>query len=140
MPSFSVTGLNHMGLVVEDMNLARKWFVDALGLEVIEDRGEIIFLLAGNDVIAIKTPAMAVAKPEHGLESDEMTKGRSGFQTLDHYGFYASTPEEVDQFAETITAHGAEILKGPYDRRDGRSVYVKDPLGNVCEYLYFEKK
>jgi catechol 2,3-dioxygenase-like lactoylglutathione lyase family enzyme len=133
--SFEIRGLNHLGLVVDDITAAKRWFVDTLGLELVEDRGELFFVHAGDDVIAVKTPRMAVAKPEHGLESKSGDK--AGYQTLDHYGFYAGTPEEVDRFANHIREHGATILKGPYDRSDGRSVYFKDPLGNVGEFLYY---
>lgn len=133
---FSISGLNHLGLVVDDIAAARRWFVETLGLELLQDRGELLFLMAGRDVIAVKTPAMAVAKPEHGGEAATGAT-RSGWQTLDHYGFYAKTPGEVDAFATHVKAHGAAILKGPYDRSDGRSVYFRDPLGLVGEFLYF---
>lgn len=136
---FRVNGLNHLGLIVENIAVAKKWFIEALGLRVIEDRGELIFLLAGEDVIAIKTPHMAVSKPEHGAESAIDFGKKAGWQTLDHYGFYAEKPEEVDQFATHVQKYGAQIIKGPYDRRDGRSVYFRDPLGNVGEFLYFKK-
>ena len=136
--TFNISGLNHLGLVVEDMETARAWFVGTLGLKVSEDRGELLFLHAGSDVIALKTPRMAVAKPEHGAESQ--AKDRSGWQALDHYGFFASSPSEVDEFAAHIAKHGAKILKGPYDRSDGRSVYFKDPCGLVGEYLFYRPK
>ncbi len=135
-----IKGLNHLGLVVEDIAAAKSWFIDTLKLEVIEDRGEIIFLHAGKDVIAIKTPAMAVAKPEHGGESDYFKNGsKAGWQSLDHYGFFADTAEAVDEFAAYIVKNGATILKGPYTRSDGRSVYFRDPCGMVGEFLFFEK-
>lgn len=123
------------------MEKAKHWFVGVLGLEVIEDRGELIFLLAGPDVLALKTPRMAVSKPEHGDEKDRGNhRSTSGWQTLDHYGFYASSPEQVDAFAKHVESKGAKILKGPYDRSDGRSVYFKDPCDNVGEYLFFKPK
>lgn len=138
--NFKIMGLNHLGLVVEDIAIAKKWFVDTLKLELILDRGELLFLLAGKDVIAIKTAKMAINKPEHGGEDIEgLQKGKSGFQSLDHYGFYAQTPSEVDAFAQHVAENGATILKGPYDRIDGRSVYIKDPCNNVCEFLYFKQ-
>lgn len=134
---FSINGLNHLGLVVSDIYLAKDWFLNTLGMKLIEDRGELFFFLCGRDVIAAKTPNMAVSKPEHGAES--LSSDKSGWQSLDHYGFYASSPEEVDRFAEHISENGAKIIKGPYDRSDGRSVYFKDPLGMVGEYLYFTR-
>ena len=137
---FTVSGLNHLGLIVEDMAVARRWFVDALGLTITEDRGELLFLAIGTDILAIKTPAMAVNKPEHGGETVKPGTAKSGWQTLDHYGFFAQTPAEVDAFAEHIKRHGAVILKGPYDRSDGRSVYFRDPCGNVGEYFYYSPR
>ncbi len=133
---FSINGLNHLALVVEDMSVARRWFVNQLGLKILEDRGELLFLLAGSDIIALKTPKMAVAKPEHGGESN-MTSERSGRQNLDHYGFFAQTPQEVDEFSEFLRQSNIEILKGPYDRSDGRSIYFRDPCGFVGEYFFF---
>ena len=65
---FSICGLNHLGLVVQDIDVAKTWFLETLGCKLIEDRGELVFFLIGQDVMAIKTPAMAVAKPEHGEE------------------------------------------------------------------------
>ena len=136
--TFSISGLNHLGLIVEDMTLARRWFVDTLGLPVVEDRGELLFIHVGHDVLALKTPRMAVSKPEHGGETITASATKAGWQTLDHYGFFAASAKEVDHFATHISAHGATILKGPYDRSDGRSVYFRDPLGNVGEYLYYQ--
>ncbi len=135
-----IGGLNHLGLVVEDIGTARRWFHDALGLTLVEDRGEVLFFQAGDDVLAIKTARMAVSKPEHGLESTALHKARDGWQTLDHYGFFAPTPEDVDAFAVHIQEHGAKLLKGPYDRSDGRSVYFQDPCGNVGEYFFYRRK
>ena len=131
-----ISGLNHLGLIVKDIAVAKKWFVETLQLEVIEDRGELLFLRCGKDVLAIKTPQMAVAKPEHGSESQ--STDAAGFQALDHYGFFADSPNLVDEFAKHVSDNGASVLKGPYDRSDGRSVYFKDPLGYFGEYLYFE--
>lgn len=132
---FSISGLNHIGMVVEDIELAKTWFCQKLGLKILEDRGELIFILAGRDIIAIKTPQMAVNKPEHGAEKDPSIKN-DGWETLDHYGFYANSPDEVDHFAAFLKKEQVEIIKGPYDRSDGRSVYFKDPCGNVGEYLF----
>lgn len=135
--SFTISGLNHLGLVVEDIAIAKKWFVDSLGMRLVEDRGELLFIAAGSDILAVKTPRMAVSKPEHGGESDYQSGAKSGWQSLDHYGFFAPNPEAVDAFAGYVVGQGATLLKGPYDRSDGRAVYFRDPCGLVGEYLYY---
>ena len=135
---FTISGLNHLGLIVEDISLAKQWFVDFLGLSLVDDRGELLLLKAGEDILAVKTINAAINKPEHS-EQGVMGKKRDGWQTLDHYGFYAKTPQEVNSFAEKLLLQtNAKIIKGPYDRSDGRSVYFKDPCGNVGEYFYYE--
>lgn len=134
--TFSITGLNHLGLVVKDINQAKKWFLEDLGLKLLEDRGELVFIKAGQDIIAIKTPQMAINKPEHGSEPTAPFHQFSSWQHLDHYGFYAKTPQEVDHFAKFLMDKKITILKGPYDRSDGRSVYFRDPCGLVGEYLW----
>ena len=135
--AFSINGLNHLGLVVDDIEKAKRFFIETLSLKLIEDRGELFFFLAGSDVLAVKTPQMAINKPEHGGEQIHEGAEKGGWQTLDHYGFYAKSPEEVDAFTEHLKKNDIEILKGPYTRSDGRSVYFRDPCGNVGEYLYF---
>ena len=47
---------------------------------------------------------------------------------------------QIIESAQLVAKHGAKILKGPYDRSDGRSVYFKDPCGMVGEYLYYRAK
>lgn len=138
MTSFSITGLNHIGLVVSDIEVAKDWFHSKLGLSLIEDRGELVFLKAGSDIIAIKTPKMAVMKPEHEAIAnslDDLDKFK-GWQHLDHYGFFAKDRDEVDAFAAFLKESHISIIKGPYDRSDGRSVYFKDPCGLVGEYFW----
>jgi catechol 2,3-dioxygenase-like lactoylglutathione lyase family enzyme len=136
---FEIKGLNHLGLVVEDLVIAKKWFVDTLGMNVIEDRGELLFLSVGQDILAIKTPRMAAIKPEHGGEAASPQGSKSGWQSLDHYGFFAPSKDAVDAFASHVAQHGATLLKGPYDRSDGRAVYFRDPCGLVGEYLYYSR-
>ena len=45
---FSIQGLNHLGLVVDDIETAKKWFIDCLGMELIADRGELFFFMCGS--------------------------------------------------------------------------------------------
>jgi catechol 2,3-dioxygenase-like lactoylglutathione lyase family enzyme len=138
MADFTIGGLNHLGLVVEDIEMAKQWFAGTLGFEILEDRGELVFFLIGHDLLAVKTPRMAVIKPEHGAEANRTGQSRSGWQSLDHYGFFAGSPDEVDAFAKMLEERNLRIVKGPYSRSDGRSVYFVDPCGLVGEYLYYK--
>lgn len=134
---FTISGLNHLALVVEDMSLARQWFQECLGFLIVEDRGELVILAVGKDLLAIKTKSHAINKPETGTADSRLHDTHGGWQVLDHYGFFAGSEDEVDAFAAKLPGWGAQILKGPYSRSDGRSVYFRDPCGNVGEYFFY---
>src|SRR5581483_800584 len=53
-----------------------------------------------------------------------------------HFGFRAETPEQVYEFGEYLQSKGVKIIRGPYTRSDGASVYFLDPDGYTLEYLY----
>ena len=91
----------------------------------------------GSDILAVKTLNQAVSKPEYPQKIGK--RDWSGFSALDHYGFYAESPSLVDKFCDRLKSLDIEILKGPYDRSDGRSLYFRDPMGLVGEYFYYEE-
>ncbi len=134
---FTISGLNHLALVVEEMAVARHWFNECLGFPILEDRGELIILGVGKDLLAIKTKTHAINKPETGTADSRLNNANVGWQVLDHYGFFAGSEKEVNAFAEKLPSWGAQVLKGPYSRSDGHSVYFRDPCGNVGEYFFY---
>ena len=123
-------GLGHLALVVDDLEKARWFFGDVLGADVEPWRGTQLLIHVGPDLLVAKLSSDAIDK--------DRQRGPLGRQVLDHYGFMADSPSQVDCLAERIRAAGLEILKGPYTRSDGRSVYFRDPFGNLVEYLYYQ--
>jgi catechol 2,3-dioxygenase-like lactoylglutathione lyase family enzyme len=124
-----VSGLSHLALVVDDVERARWFFGEVLGCDVRLWRETQLLVHAGGDLIVAKLSKDAVDK--------DRQSGPLGRQVLDHYGFMAETPEQVDSLAARLMDHGLTIVKGPYDRSDGRAVYFRDPFGNLVEYLYY---
>lgn len=123
-------GLGHLALVVDDLEKARWFFSDVLGADVEYWRGTQLLIHVGPDLLVAKLSSDAI--------DQKRQQGDIGRQVLDHYGFMADSPSQVDVLAERVRNAGLEIIKGPYDRSDGRSVYFRDPFGNLVEYLFYK--
>jgi catechol 2,3-dioxygenase-like lactoylglutathione lyase family enzyme len=116
--------------VVDDLEKARWFFSDILGADVEPWRGTQLLIHVGPDLLVAKLSSDAI--------DQHRQQGALGRQVLDHYGFMADSPSQVDVLAERVRSAGLEIIKGPYDRSDGRSVYFRDPFGNLVEYLFYK--
>lgn len=123
-------GLGHLALVVDDLEKARWFFSDILGADVEAWRGTQLLIHVGPDLLVAKLSSDAI--------DQQRQQGAFGRQVLDHYGFMADSPSQVDVLAERVRSAGLDIIKGPYDRSDGRSVYFRDPFGNLVEYLFYK--
>ena len=124
-----VRGIGHIALVVEDLEKAKWFFGEVLQADVQVWRETQLLIHVGTDLIVAKLSKDAVDTTRQ--------QGEWGRQVLDHYGFMADSPSQVDSFAERLRKFGLHIEKGPYSRSDGRSVYFRDPFGNLVEYLWY---
>lgn len=119
-----LAGLWHVALNVTDVERALAFYRDDLGFTV-EWRPDPdnVYLTSGRDNLALhRVDALA----------DERSKGR-----LDHIGFVLPTPEAVDAWAAFLGARGHALAQAPKTHRDGaRSFYVKDPLGNLVQFIH----
>lgn len=68
--------LNHISLQVQDLDIARKWFIDTLGLTECMCTFDKFCAVAGKDLIAV----------EHNPNAD---------YSFDHYGFEAQSRESM---------------------------------------------
>ena len=113
-------GLRHIALKVKDIRTSVAFYTGALGMRVDwqpDDRN--VYLTSGTDNLAL-----------HEAES-------GGGDRLDHFGFLVSTPEEVDEWALRLAAQGVALEHGPRTHRDGsRSIYFRDPDGNLIQLLF----
>jgi catechol 2,3-dioxygenase-like lactoylglutathione lyase family enzyme len=119
-----LAGLWHVALNVTDVERALAFYRDDLGFAV-EWRPDPdnVYLTSGRDNLAL-----------HRVEAlaDEQARGR-----LDHIGFVLPTPGDVDAWAEYLQARGHALAQAPKTHRDGaRSFYVKDPLGNLVQFIH----
>ncbi|MEN3273709.1 MAG: hypothetical protein V7636_2470 [Actinomycetota bacterium] len=115
-----VTGLDHIVLLVEDVERSVAWYVDELGLaaERLEEwRAKLVFFPS------VRMSATKVI---------DILQGVRGEKNVDHFCLVVE-----DDVAELAKSGRFNVVDGP-DRRwgaqgDATSIYVTDPDGNVVE-------
>jgi len=103
------------------MAQARRFYVDVLGYRVEwEPDPENLYLTNGSDNLALHAAADV---------------GAQG--ALDHFGVMLKREGDVDVWAAYLKGKGITLEKEPKTHRDGaRSFYVKDPEGNVLQFIH----
>ena len=129
------TGVHHVDLVVSSIERSLPFYTELLGplgfhrvSEVEGERGETIWYLGG--------PGSAVGLREAQSESDKYDRYRVG---LHHVAFEADSRAQVDERAEWVRAHGAEIESEPqeYAYLPGYyAVFFYDPDGLKLEIVH----
>ena len=119
-----VLGIHHVALVVDDLDAARRFYVDQLGLAVNPSRPEFgvpgLWLDAGGEQIHLIAVPDGRAVPEGAPRSP-----LEGHVAL-----------EVDDLAATVAgleAAGVEMLSVNPDRGAGAQGVLLDPAGNRIE-------
>lgn len=125
-----VRAIGHVALVVDDVEKAVWFFREVLEADVQIWRDTQLLIHLGDSLLVAKLAKDAV-------DTTRQQGQVLGRQVLDHYGFMADSPTQVDAFAVRLQHFGLEIVKGPYSRSDGRSLYFRDPFGNLVEYLWY---
>ena len=117
-------GLRHVALNVKDPQASKKFYTQALGMQVEwePDPDNVYLTSGGQDNLALhKAEATAAGAP----------------QRLDHIGFILPKISDVDEWYKKIKSYGCEIAKEPKTHRDGaRSFYFKDPDGVIIQMIY----
>ncbi len=122
------TGLRHLALNVINFDSSVDFYTRLLGMEIEwQPDADNFYLTSGNDNLAL-----------HRIEvNDEITKQRSGAQSLDHLGLIIDTREDVVNWFNYLKQENVEMLTEVKDHRDGaRSFYCKDPDDNAVQIIY----
>lgn len=122
-PPIATQGLRHLALNVSDVSASLAFYTTLFGMRVVwQPDPDTVYLSSGCDNLAL-----------HRVSAGELQGG----QHLDHFGFLVPRPEDVDQAAEILASQKIPIVAAPRTHRDGsRSLYCKDPDGNVIQILY----
>ena len=119
-------GMWHVALNVRDVELMRAFYIDVLGYAVEwEPDPDNVYMTRGRDNIAIHRSDAAPAA------------GARNRGSMDHIGFVLETPGHVDRWAGWLTERGHPPEVGVKTHRDGaRSFYVRDPEGNLLQFIF----
>jgi len=118
-------GIRHIALRVRDLQCSIDFYTRLLGMRVEwKPDPANAYLTSGSDNLALHEVRNAADAGGDGLG-------------LDHFGFVVSQPAEVDQWANLLEAEGIKLTRKPKTHRDGaRSLYFRDPDGNLIQILY----
>ena len=117
-------GLRHVALNVFDLVACKNFYMDVIGMELDwEPDDNNVYLTSGYDNLAL-----------HRVDKTERERAS---QRLDHIGFFVEKAETVDLWHDYLVQQEVAIVAKPKTHRDGaRSLYCKDPDGNVIQILH----
>ncbi len=118
----TVSGLDHIGLKVTDLDRSLRFYHDVLGLEVLhtsgphDNGGRSATLRAGEQKIDVfYRPDFVSADRDKPVGMDHLCLTLAG--------------DSMEDVVETLRRHDVEIMWGPVTRSGTTSVYVFDPDG-----------
>jgi catechol 2,3-dioxygenase-like lactoylglutathione lyase family enzyme len=117
-------GVLHFTIPVKNLDRAEKFYTEMLGFEKVGRTERIVFLRAGSDFFNLtysENPITLNAEGQHQIHSA-----------------FRVTPQTYEATVKTLPENGIEIFKEE-DRHAGvfvgRSAYIRDPDGNVIEFI-----
>ena len=119
-------GMRHVALFVPDLEQARHFYVDLLGMRVEwQPDASNLYLTSGNDNLALHHRA------------NWRADSAAAEQRLDHIGFIIDSTALVDEWHAFMQQHGVPIKSAPRTHRDGaHSFYCLDPAGTLVQLIY----
>jgi glyoxylase I family protein len=128
-PPFALEGIDHVVLLVDGMEAARRFYCEVIGCTVDNALPQygMLQLRAGAALIDL----VDIAREEGAWARPPAAGGRN----MDHVCL-ATGPWEEAALRAHLAAHGVEIVEEGIRygaRGDGLSFYVKDPSGNAIE-------
>jgi catechol 2,3-dioxygenase-like lactoylglutathione lyase family enzyme len=119
-----IEGILHFTIPVKNLDRSEKFYTKMLGFEKVGRTDRIVFMRAGNDFFNLtysENPITLNAEGRHEIHSA-----------------FRVTPQTYEETLKLLPAKGIEIFKQE-DRQQGvfagRSAYIRDPDGNVIEFI-----
>lgn len=125
-----IGGLLEAAIYADDLDAARAFYGDLLGLEVVAEKADAhVFFRCGATILLVFRPSVTRKKvPEEPLPVPP-----HGAEGAGHVCFSAEAAV-LDRWTERLGAAGIEI-KADFPWPNGaRSIYVRDPAGNSVEF------
>jgi catechol 2,3-dioxygenase-like lactoylglutathione lyase family enzyme len=107
--------LDHVGIIVTDMDRSLRFYIDGLGLELLRRRG------AGRDGFA----ALKIGHFEFNVFCNPALASEGMPQRVDHLCL-AMDYATIDDLIAALHAAEIDIASGPVKRSDGNALFVRD--------------
>ena len=116
-------GLRHLALNVCRLDECLAFYCDLLGMRIEwQPDDDNYYLTSGHDNLALHRAS---------------DRSQRGAQALDHLGFIMAEADHVNQWYSYFSQADVEMLGDVKNHRDGaRSLYCRDPDGNVVQMIY----
>jgi len=128
-PPFALQGLDHVVLLVDDMEAARAFYTEVIGCTV--DRA-----LPQYGMLQLRAGAALIDLVDYSSAEGAWAKPQvDGGRNMDHVAL-ATGPCDPDALRAHLAAHQVEIVEEGIRygaAGDGHSFYVRDPSGNTVE-------
>ena len=131
-----LTGIHHSSIVVTDMERARRFYRDVLGLKVIND-----VKFDGFRWLSLSPPAqpgveIVLGVPEQYPDISPADRDAvSGLVTKGLLPGVIFATDNCDATFEQLRAAGAEVMQEPIDQHYGvRDCAFRDPAGNMLRF------
>lgn len=123
--AFPLDGIDHFAVNVHDLKASESWYKKVFGFQILHEWQGVAMIGAGNIKIGLFEQPMAtpVANPDNTLE-------------IAHVAFLV----DGDKFADVLAAIRAQetpIVTGPEDIGIAFSFFIKDPDGNLLEFITY---
>jgi len=127
-----ISRLVETSLYVADLERSARFYTQVLGLEI-ESRlkGRHVFLFAGQSMLLLFDPTYL--KHEHE-EEGEKALPQIYEPGMTHIAFEID-PKNYDEWKETLRKNGVTIEAEKTWEKGNRSIYFRDPDGNVVELI-----
>ncbi len=123
-----VKGIDHVTLIVKDLEASRQFYCDVLGMEQVHRPG---FSFGGSWFQAGDTQVHLILEHEDSPMSGEDMSRQKPSSRNRHFAFEV---EDGYKAVEQLKELGVPLLAGPQERPDGFvQLFVRDPDGHVVE-------
>ncbi len=109
-----LSGVHHVSICVDDVDAARRFYVDVMGFRERDDRPDFGFPGAWLD---------AGGQQLHLLQAPFVENG----------GHYAIRVDDLDAWCAHLDEHGVRYGRSPHFPGAGQQAFLRDPAGNQIE-------
>jgi catechol 2,3-dioxygenase-like lactoylglutathione lyase family enzyme len=125
--------LEHLTLIVRDYQAAIRFFVDALGFELVEDSPSVTNDGRPKHWVVVRPPGAATGLVLAQADGDEQLSV-VGAQFAGRVGLFLRV-DDFDAARQRMLEHGVEFVTEPRDEPYGRVVVFVDVAGNRWDLL-----